>query len=142
MGYDIVKNTALKIKLRNISGSIVHHVAILKRVMDARGIPVEMVKGYCIIENTKEACEHYWVRSREGLDFDIGFAVACMRTPELMALIPVLLETLPPGLIRSDQEATEILTENSRLFQLHQEDPKAFWREAPKDVAGFRAMSL
>lgn len=138
MSSDTVKNTALRIKLRNIGGSIVHHVAILKRIMDGKGIPVEMIKGYCIIENTKEACEHYWVRSREGLNFDIGFAVACLRTPELMALSPVLLETLPPGLIRSDLEASEILRKNSHLFQLHQEDPKAFWREAPKDVAGFR----
>lgn len=133
---EIVKNLALRIKLHKVSGSIVHHVALLKKTLDTKGIPCEVVKGYCIIEETKEACEHYWVRS-EGLDLDVAFQVACLRNNELMALKPVLLESLPLGLVRSDEGEIQILSENSRLFELLLEDSKAFWREAPKDVATF-----
>ena len=135
---DIVKHTALRIKLHNVSGTVIHHIAVLKRALDQKGFRTEMVKGWCVIEETKEACEHYWLRDLDtGLDIDIGFAVAKLRSPELMAIRPVLLATLPPGLVRSDQEETLILAENSRLFDLHQSDSKAFWRAAPRDLATF-----
>lgn len=135
---DLVKRTALRIKLHKISGSIVHHTAVLKRALEQQGTKCQMIKGYCVIPNTKEACDHYWIREDEsGYDLDVGFAVACLRTPELTALHPVLLETLPPGLIRSDIGETTILEENTRLFDLYQADPKAFWQEAPRDVSSF-----
>jgi hypothetical protein len=133
---DVVRKLALRIKLHNIGGSVVHHVALLKRALDHQGIESQMVKGYCVIPETKEACEHYWVRVGD-LDADIGFTVARLRNPELMALSPLLLETLPDGLFRSDKEETLIREENSRLFELYQSDSKAFWREAPRDVATF-----
>jgi hypothetical protein len=133
---EIVKRLALRIKLRNLSGSVVHHVALLKRALEHQGYEALMVKGYCVIPETKEACEHYWVRVGE-LDLDVGFTVARLRNPELMALSPLLLETLPDGLNRSDTEEILIREENSRLFDLYQSDPKAFWREAPRDVATF-----
>ena len=135
---DIVRHTALRLKLHNVSGTVIHHIAVLKRLLDQRGFRTEMVKGWCVIEETKETCEHYWLRDIDtGLDIDIGFAVAKLRNAELMALRPVLLETLPPGLNRSDSEETLIRAENCRLFDLYQADPKAFWREAPKDVSSF-----
>jgi len=134
---DVVHRVALRLKLYKVSGGVVHHVALLKRIMDQRGIPSQMVKGFCVIPETNEACEHYWVRTEEGLDLDVGFEVARLKNPELMALRPVLLETLPPGLTRSDQGETMILEENQRLFDLHQADPKEFWREAPRDVVTF-----
>ena len=135
---EIVKHTALRIKLHNVSGTVIHHIAVLKRAMEQKGHPTEMVKGWCVIPETKEACEHYWLRDLDsGLDVDLGFAVAKLRSPELMALKPVLLESLPPGLTRSDQEENLIRAENCRLFDLYQADPKAFWREAPRDVASF-----
>ena len=134
---DVVHRVALRLKLYKVSGGVVHHVALLKRIMDQRGAPTQMVKGFCVIPETSEACEHYWVRTEEGLDLDVGFEVARLKNPELMALRPVLLETLPPGLTRSDQGETMILEENQRLFDLHQADPKEFWREAPRDVATF-----
>lgn len=134
---DIVHRIALRLKLYKISGGVVHHVALLKRIMDQRGSPTQMVRGYCVISETNEACEHYWVRTEEGLDLDVGFEVARLKNPELMALRPVLLESLPPGLTRSDQGETMILEENQRLYDLHQADPKEFWREAPRDVATF-----
>ena len=135
---EIVTRLALRLKMHNVGGNVVHHVALLKKALDLQGIKSQLIKGYCVIEETKEACEHYWVRDLgTGLDFDIAFAVARLRSPELMALKPVLLDSLPPGLTRSDQEATQILQENSRLFQLFESSPKDFWREAPKEVSTF-----
>lgn len=135
---DDIKRLAFRLKMHNISGSVVHHVALLKRHLDHKGFKTEMIKGFCVIEETKEACDHYWVREKEsGLDLDIAFTVAKLRSPELQALCPVLLESLPPGLTRSDEKETMIREENERLFELFQRDPKAFWREAPRDVTSF-----
>jgi len=135
---DVVKQAALRLKIHNVPGTVIHHLALLKRSLDQKGAKTVMVKGWCVIEQTKEACEHYWLRDEEtGLDMDLGFAVAKLRTPELAALHPVLLESLPPGLTRSDSEETLIRAENSRLFDLFQENPKAFWRESPREVTSF-----
>ena len=135
---DVVKQAALRLKIHNVPGTVIHHLALLKRSLDQKGAKTVMVKGWCVIEQTKEACEHYWLREVDtGLDMDLGFAVAKLRTPELAALHPVLLESLPPGLTRSDSEETLIRAENSRLYDLFQENPKAFWRESPREVASF-----
>ena len=134
---DIMTRLALRLKLHRVGGGVVHHVALLKKTLEQQGISSRMIKGYCVIEDTKEACEHYWVRTDEGLDIDVAFAVARLKNHELMALEPVLLETLPPGLTRSDSGEILILDENRRLFELFESDPKAFWREAPRDVATF-----
>jgi hypothetical protein len=134
---EITNRLALRLKLHHIGGGVVHHVALLKKTLEQQGISSRMIKGFCVIEDTKEACEHYWVRTDEGLDLDVAFAVARLKNPELMALEPVLLETLPPGLIRSDSAEILILDENRRLFELLESDPRAFWREAPRDVATF-----
>ena len=154
-----LRRLALRIKLHNVSGNVVHHVAILKKALDHQGIKSEMVKGFCVIPETKEACEHYWVRVATdedhtgptraelsvpsllpALDLDIGFEVAKLRSPELQALHPVLLESIEatPNLTRSDEKEFAIRHENERLFELFQRDPKAFWREAPQDVRDFR----
>jgi len=138
-----LRRLALRIKLHNVSGNVVHHAAILKRFLDQKGVMSEMVKGFCVIAETKEACEHYWVRTEEGLDLDIGFEVAKLRSPELQALRPALLESIEgmPNLTRSDEKEFVIRHENERLFELFQRDPKAFWREAPRDVKDFRMMN-
>jgi len=130
----LVQRLALRIKMHNISGSIVHHVALLKKALGQQG---EIIKGFCVIMETKEVCEHYWVRV-DGLDLDVAFAVAKLRNPELQALCPVLLESCPPGLIHSDADEVVIREVNSKLFELYQQDPKAFWRESPRDVRSFR----
>lgn len=135
---DILKHVALRLKLHNVGGTIIHHIALLKRHLDQKGHQTEMIRGWCVIPETKEACEHFWLRELDtGLDIDIGFAVAKLRSPELMTLRPVLLESLPPGLTRSDLGETLIRAENNRLFDLLLTDPKAFWRETPRDVATF-----
>ena len=135
---DIVRRLSLRIKLNKISGNVVHHVAILKKTLDSMGVESQIIKGYCVIPETKEACTHYWVRVDPGLDLDIAFAVAKLKSPELQALYPVLLESIPQGLTRSDLNETLMREENERLFELFQRDSKAFWREAPRDVQNFR----
>lgn len=143
-----LRRLALRIKLHNVSGNVVHHVAILKRFLEQKGIQAQVIKGFCVIPETKEACEHYWTRvlvptgqelPPTFLDLDIGFEVAKLRSPELQALHPVLLESMPSGVNRSDEKEFAIRHENERLFELFQRDPKAFWLEAPRDVRDFRA---
>jgi len=143
---DFTKRLALRLKVHKVGGNVVHHVAILKRALDQQKVACEMVKGFCIIPESKEVCEHYWVKVRvpdgnslPDLDLDVAFAVAKLKSPELQALHPVLLEECPPGLTHSDEKEVLIREENSRLFELFQRDSKAFWRESPRDVAGFRA---
>ena len=135
-----LRRIALRIKMHNVSGNVVHHNALLKRFLDQKGVKCELVKGFCVIAETKEACEHYWVRTDDGLDLDLSFEVAKLKSPELQALYPALLETIEgiPNLIRSDEKEFVIRHENERLFELFQRDPKAFWREAPQDVRDFR----
>jgi hypothetical protein len=134
---EVLTSMALRLKLYKISGGVIHHVALFKKVLDQRGIKSRMMKGFCVIEETREACTHYWVRTDEGLDLDITFKVAQLKNPELMALRPVLMEEIPHGLDRSDEGETRILEENNRLFELYESDPKSFWREAPRDVVNF-----
>jgi hypothetical protein len=91
-----VNRLALRLKMHNVEGSIVHHAALLKKALDQQGLNSAMIKGFCVIGETKEVCEHYWVRA-EGVDLDVGFAVAKLRSPELQVLHPVLLESCPRG---------------------------------------------
>lgn len=135
---EVAHRLALRLKLHRTSGHVMHHVALLKKTLDLQGVQARVVKGFCIIEDSKEACEHYWVRVEpDGLDLDVAFQVATLKNPELMALRPVLLESLPPGLTRTDSEEILIREENRRLFDLLEADPRAFWHEAPRDVATF-----
>ena len=135
---DIVHRTALRLKLNKVSGGVVHHNAVLKRGLENQGIKCEMVKGYCVIPQTKEACEHYWVREVEtGLNLDVGFAVACLKSPELRSIHPVLLEELPEGLDRSDKDEVLIRADNQDLYELYHSNPKEFWKQSPSDVKGF-----
>ena len=135
-----LRRIALRIKMHNVSGNVVHHNALLKRFLEQKGIKCELVKGFCVIRETKEACEHCWVRTEEGRDLDLSFEVAKLKSPELQALYPALLESIEgiPNLIRSDEKEFAIRHENERLFELFRRDPKAFWHEAPKDVRDFR----
>ena len=134
---ETLNRLATRLKIYNVPGSVMHHVAIFKRILDKQNISSEIIKGYCVIMESKESCEHYWVRTSEGLDLDIAFAVARLKSPELQSLHPVLVDQCPPGLTRSDLEASDIREENNRLFELYQQDPKAFWRESPRDVSSF-----
>jgi len=136
---DTVKRLALRLKIHRVSGTVVHHAAFLKKVLDRKGIRSELVKGFCVVTETNEACAHYWVRTLdECLDLDIGFEVAKLKTPELQALTPILLESIPLGVTRSDETEHMIRAENERLYELYQRDSIAFWRDSPKDLRALR----
>lgn len=128
---DFVRKLALRLKMHKVEGTAVHHVALLIRSLEAQGIKSEMVRGYCVIPVTKEACDHYWARTEEGLDLDVAFEVAKLRSPELEAMHPVLLDSLPEGLTRTDKDEILIRDENERLYELFNSDPKKFWLESP-----------
>lgn len=129
---DFTNHFALRLKLHKVGGSVVQHAALLKKALELRGIKSEIVKGFCVIPQTREACAHYWVQTvPERLDLDIGFSIAKLRSPELQAVSPVLVHELPDGIERSDKNDIVIVDENERLFDLFYRDPKAFWRETP-----------
>lgn len=129
---DVVKQAALRLKIYNVPGTVIHHLALFKRSLDNKGIKTMMIKGWCVIEQTKEACEHYWLRECEtGLDMDIGFAVAKLRTPELSALHPVLMENLPPGLTRSDSAENLIRAEKLSALRFVPRKPQSVLARVP-----------
>jgi hypothetical protein len=127
---DILKRTANRIKLHKISGSVVHHCAILKKILPGNS---RIVHGYCV--SPGEICEHFWVQTEDGLNLDIGYAVACLFSPELSDMKTFLTEDFPMEL-----ENVEVLRqpENQKLFELYETSPVLFWKEAPKDVRTFR----
>jgi hypothetical protein len=134
-----LKRMAQRMKLHKIEGTVVHHCALLVKFLAEEGIASKVIHGYCVSPN--EICEHYWVRVEpEGLDMDIGYELACMYSPELMALKTVLSEDFPVGLKDRNGKEPEVLRheDNQRLFELYETQPKAFWNESPKNVRTFR----
>jgi hypothetical protein len=134
-----LKRMAQRMKLHKIEGTVVHHCALLVKFLAEEGVASKVIHGYCVSPN--EICEHYWVRVEpEGLDMDIGYELACMYSPELMALKTVLTEEFPVGLKDRNGKEPEVLRheDNQRLFELYETQPKAFWNESPKNVRTFR----
>jgi len=134
-----LKRLAMRMKLHKVNGTVVHHCALLKKILNEQGVKASVIHGYCI--SPGEICEHYWVRTDdEGLDLDIGYELACLYSPELLAMKTVLSENFPEGLKGSDGKEPEVLRQedNQRLFELYETDPVTFWKEAPKDVRTFR----
>ena len=67
-----IKRLAQRLKLHKIEGTVVHHCAILVKILRADEIEARIIHGYAITPG--EICEHYWVRVEpEGLDLDIGW---------------------------------------------------------------------
>jgi len=131
---DIVKRLALRLKMHKVGGAVVYHVALLKKSLDKAGyVDSRLIKGYCIVAETGEVCEHYWVNV-DGLDLDVALE---MSKDEMAPFTPVLVEELPKARLRSDLSSPEILEENRRLYNLYQKDPKQFWKEAPPRVRAF-----
>lgn len=133
---DLVHRTALRVKMNKVSGSVIHHIALLKRALEQKNIQCEFVQGYAVIPVTKEACMHFWLQEKTtGLNLDIGFEVAKLKSPELQALHPILLDEIPEGVQRSDDEETQRL--NMEQFKMYHENEKEFWKLAPYDVKTF-----
>jgi len=131
---DILKRLALRLKMHRTGGAVVYHVALLKKSLDKAGyVKSRLIKGYCIIAETGEVCEHYWVNV-DGLDLDVAQKMAWDGQPPFT---PVLVEELPQARLRSDLSSPEILEENRRLYNLYQKDPKTFWKEAPPKIRAF-----
>lgn len=129
-----IKRIALRMKIRKVGGSVVHHCAILRKLLAEIGIKTKIIKGFCV--SPGDVCEHYWVRTDdEGLDMDIGFEIAKLYTPELGDLQTMLLEKIP-----DDLSSVTVLKQedNARLYDLHESDVKTFWAESPFDVRTFR----
>lgn len=128
-----VKRLAMLLKLRKIGGTVVHHCALLQKILKERGVPSKVVKGYCV--SPGEVCEHYWVETLdEGLHMDIGLECAKLHSPELSTLRTMLLKEIPEELKDAEVLKQE---DNERLFELLQTDPKTFWAESPYDVRTF-----
>jgi hypothetical protein len=126
-----VKRIAMRMKLRKVEGSVVHHCALLCRLLDVKA---HVVKGFCV--SPGDVCEHYWVRTdEEGLDLDIGMAYATLFSPELASMRTMLLEEIPSELANIEVKKQD---DNARLYELYTTDPKTFWAEAPASVRTFR----
>lgn len=128
-----VRRLAMLMKLRKISGTVVHHCAILRKLLTESGVHTTIIKGFCV--SPGEVCEHYWVRTTdEGLDMDIGLELAKLYSPGLTDMRTMLLEELP-------KELTDVKVlkqeDNERLYELYESDPKSFWSESPYDVRTF-----
>ena len=128
---DFVRKFALRLKLHKVGGGAVHHVALLIKALDVQGIKCKMVKGYCVVPETKESCDHYWAQTDEGLDLDVAFEVARLRSPDMGNIHPVLLDTVPEGFQKTDKDEILIRDDNERLFELYNSNPKLFWSECP-----------
>lgn len=130
---DIVRRLAMRIKMYRLKGTVVHHCALLKRHLDTLGIRTNFVKGFCV--SPGDVCEHYWLRTEEGLDIDLGFAVAALYTPEIKDLQVMLLDSIPPELSTVELKKQE---DNQRLYELYMSDQKVFWNETPVEVRRFK----
>jgi hypothetical protein len=126
---DIVKRTAQRLKLHKVGGTVIHHCALLKKILPGKP---RLVHGYCV--SPGEVCEHYWVQTEEGLDLDIGMALATLYSPDLADMKTFLTEEFPVEL-----KDVEVLRQpdNQRLFELYETDPVTFWKESPKEIRAF-----
>jgi hypothetical protein len=125
-----VKRIAMRMKLRKVEGTVVHHCALLCRMLNVKA---RVIKGFCV--SPGEVCEHYWVRTDdEGLDLDLGMELACLYSPDLRETQTMLLEHLPEELKHVEVKKQE---DNARLYELYCTDPKTFWRESPASVRAF-----
>ena len=129
-----VRRVAMRMKLHKISGTVVHHCAIVKKLLSEQGVKSRVIHGYCV--SPGEICEHYWVRTDdENLDIDIGYELACLYSPDLRETKIFLTEDFPMELKDKDVLRHE---DNTRLFELYETDAVTFWKESPKDVSTFR----
>lgn len=130
---DSIKKLAMRMKLRKIDGTVVHHCALVCRLLEKDGTKAHIVKGFCV--SPGDLCEHYWVRTDdEGLDMDIGMELACLYSPELRTLQTMLLEEVPETLRNIEIKKQD---DNERLFELYTSDPRSFWNETPLSVRTF-----
>jgi len=125
-----------RMKLRRVTGTIVHHCALMIKYLEREGIKAELVKGWCVYG--QEACTHYWVRDQNGDVYDIGYELGCLYNPELLAYSPRLCDFEPVGLKFADANEMALKLEHERQYELFKEDRVTFWKESPEDIRSFR----
>ena len=89
-----------RMKLRRVTGTIVHHCALMIKYLEREGVKARLVKGWCVYG--QEACTHYWVQDENGAVYDVGYELGCLYNPELMAYTPRLCDLEPAGLVFAD----------------------------------------
>ena len=127
-----------RMKLHRVSGTIVHHCALMIRYLEHTGKKAHIVKGWVVYGN--EACTHYWVEDTEGAVYDVGYSLGCMYNPELMALSPRIHRIEPVGVKFADENEPALKGEHLRQYELYLEDKQTFWKESPADVRNFRVL--
>lgn len=125
-----------RMKLHRVSGTIVHHCALMIKYLEREGHTAKMVKGWCIYG--QEACTHYWVHDENGTVYDIGYQLGCLYNPELMAYTPRLCVTAPVGFAFADANEKALKEEHERQYELFHENRMTFWQESPSDVRAFK----
>jgi len=128
-----------RMKMHRVSGTIVHHCALMIKHLEREGHTGKLVKGWCIYG--QEVCTHYWVTDETGNVYDIGYHLGCLYNPELMAYTPRLCEVEPVGMTFADANETTLKEEHERQYELFQENRTTFWQESPSDVRAFKVGS-
>jgi len=118
---DPVKRLVLRLKLRKVEGTIVHHNALLVKAIKGS----KMVSGYALCQN--QACWHCWVEDSNGKKLDVSSGI--------LSLPFEYSDTIPDGYQEMEHDN---LAENKRLYEVYINDPKTFWKEAPKTVREFK----
>lgn len=120
---------ALRLKLKKVDGSMVHHVALMINYLRVFGIDAKMVTGFALADGT--ACWHVWAEADQVYD------LSNFMFPDLKV---GLASKVPDGYQREDlkdDQSKYITEENQRLADLFRADEKAFWKEAPMKVRKF-----
>lgn len=125
-----------RMKLHKVSGTIVHHCALMVKYLEHESLKAKIIKGWCIYG--QEVCTHYWVQDEHGTVYDIGYSLGCLYNPELMAYTPRLCDLEPVGLKFADENELALKTEHERQYDLYNENRSTFWRESPNDVRVFK----
>jgi len=124
-----------RMKLHRVTGTIVHHCALMIKYLEREGVKARIVKGWCVYG--QEVCTHYWVKDERENVYDIGYELGCLYNSELMAYTPRLCEIEPVGLVFADANELALKLEHERQYDLFNEDRAAFWRESPADIRSF-----
>jgi hypothetical protein len=130
-----MERLAKRIKIYRISGTIVHHCALMMKLLEHQGKKPVMIKGWCVYG--RDACNHYWVRDGD-INYDIGYEIGCLYNPDLKSWNPVLWETKPDGISFADEAEEDLKQEHKSQYELYHENKSAFWRNSPDDVKKFK----
>jgi hypothetical protein len=128
---DVQRRLALRMKLNKIDGVGVTGPVLLNELLYKQGYQSNVVQGYCTVNG--ESCWHVWVESG-GIQYDIGYTLACLEDPEFSKCQFVLTRDTPAEYQKDDLVITS--------WELYLKDHKEFWKKMPKKVQDFRYKML